>query len=143
MKKLVLGFSLLLTATAANAISDNAKFVGVDKSLETSLCVTAVTKGFSAAYQEALTVSKTYAQTLHMNSCNGVSIKQFASPAINTVKTKVVKIVPADQSAESKLCVLAAQEGYKALLKKHNKALERIVCNGKEIKSFAKQRAGI
>lgn len=139
MKKLLLSLSLLLTATAANAISDNAKFVAIDSSFETTLCVTAATKGFKAAYQEAEKVSKEYAKSLYLNTCNGVAIKQFALPKNTDVKTKLVKVVAGDQTAETKLCVEAATKGYDSVVAEQNiSSLRGIVCNGKSIQHFAK-----
>jgi len=49
MKKLALGISLLVMSQGAFALSENAKFVAVDSSLESSFCVVAATQGYDAA----------------------------------------------------------------------------------------------
>jgi hypothetical protein len=50
-----------------------------------------------------------------------------------------MKFISADNSTESNLCVVAAQEGYKAAMKQtDNRLAHRTTCNGQNIKRFSK-----
>jgi hypothetical protein len=50
-----------------------------------------------------------------------------------------LKFVSADNSIESNLCIIAAQEGYKAAMKQTaNRLAHRTTCNGQSIKRFSK-----
>lgn len=142
MKKLALGISLLVMSQGAFALSENAKFVAVDSSLESSFCVVAATQGYDAAKAAAESVDGYKAHLLHLTSCNGVSIREFAL-STKTVVSKPVKVVPADASDESKLCALAAQKGAKAVFEQFSAKANGIVCNGLTITAFAKQNSSI
>ena len=52
-----------------------------------------------------------------------------------------VRIMPTDNTAESNLCVIAGQEGYRAALKQAKKLGEGVVfavkCNGESLRRFA------
>ncbi|WP_286235102.1 hypothetical protein [Thalassotalea sediminis] len=140
MKKVVLGLSLALATTAANAISDNAKFIAQDSSVETNLCVTAATKGFAAAKYQALKIDSLSPHTFSLTSCNGMSIKKFAKQfsKVTVVVDRTVKAVPADRSFESRLCARAANFGLVALASESKYALRNVSCNGQNIVDFAK-----
>lgn len=142
MKKLALGISLLVMSQGAFALSENAKFVAVDSSLESSFCVVAATQGYDAAKAAAKSVDGYKAHLLHLTSCNGVSIREFAN-STKAVVSKSIKVVPADTSDESKMCALAAQQGAKAVLKQFSSKANGIVCNGLTLTAFAKQNSSM
>ena len=138
MKKLALGIALLVMSQSALALSENAKFVPVDNSLESNLCVVAATEGYNAAKLVAKSVINYQAELLYLTSCNGVPIKKFALDR-DLVTGKTVKFVPADSSVESNLCALAASDGFDVVAKQSSADVHKIMCNGQPIRSFAKR----
>ncbi|MEW6992636.1 hypothetical protein AADZ91_18415, partial [Colwelliaceae bacterium 6441] len=89
MKKLVLGLSLVLTVSTANALSNNATFVAVDNSVETNICLVAAKEGYQAARNAGKTMSAKYANASFNITCNGLPVKKFAKEfnQSNTVVT--------------------------------------------------------
>ncbi|MDO6428488.1 hypothetical protein Q4489_15850 [Thalassotalea sp. 1_MG-2023] len=141
MKKIVLGFTLALTAASTYAVSDNATFIAQDGSIETNLCITAATKGYSSAKHQAINIDNLSAHQFSLTNCNGQPIKTFAQGFLDisqkTMK-KAVKAIPANQASESRLCARAANVGLVALASESRYTLRNINCNGQNIIDFAR-----
>lgn len=139
MKKLVLGLSLILAASTANALSNNTKFVAVDNSVETGLCLVAGSKGYVSAVREAKQLGGKHSNISNI-SCNGVSVKEFAKSFKVTapVETKTVTFVAGDNNVESKICTSAVTKGIQVTKREAKRSIHNISCNGVNIYDFVR-----
>ncbi len=141
MKKFTFTLSLLLSATAAQAVSDNAEFYPLDNSADSQLCMTAATKGYQAALAQGKELGGKYSHFTKNTQCNGMSIKAFAKAHFKqnaeASEKPQVSLYAANHSQDSQLCLQAAKSGLAAVAKKSN--VKNLKCNGVSIKQFVKQ----
>ncbi|WP_206483893.1 hypothetical protein [Thalassotalea sp. G2M2-11] len=140
MKKLLLTLSLVLSASSAQAISDNAEFYTVDASTDSQLCFTAATKGYQAALDQGKEFGGKYTHFTKNTQCNGMTIKAFAKAYYQTSEqadTSTVSLYPANRTHESQLCLQAVKSGLAAVKKVTN--ISNLKCNGVDIKQFVRQ----
>lgn len=140
MKTLSLTFALTLTATQASALSNNVKFLAVDSTHETNLCVIAAEQGLKAARYASKLPAKVFLSTL----CNNQKIRSFAKKfeakeALVAQSSVEYKFKTIDDSIESQTCAVAAQQGLRAATKLAGLDAKSITCNGKSLRSFAKK----
>lgn len=135
MKKFAVVLSSILVATTAQASTSSVKYYAEDTSIETSICLTAANKGYSAARLEAKKLGIQY-QTMNF-ACNGVSVKEFAKT--HYVKPqqveKAIVLVPANDSKESQLCIKAANQGVNAI----GEMASKLICNGDSVARFVRK----
>ena len=141
MKKQLLLTALTLFTTQALS-ANNTKFVAVDTSLETNLCLVAAQQGYQVAKDTA--EQFTHFNRVQFNStiCNGVSIKQFAKKfAVKDIAVERVnyRFKPSDDSNESRFCAIAAEQGLQAAVNLGGKDVKNFICNGKDIAYFARK----
>lgn len=142
MKNLLVILSLVLSANAANASNSNVKFVGVDNTTETNLCVMAAKNGYKAAVKE---IKKTKDIIALGTTCNGQSIRSFSETyqlkpvSIESNVDKTVIIKPANESIESQVCAQAVKTGIKSVATTVNFDVRKMVCNGQNISRFVKR----
>lgn len=142
MKKVVLGLMLALSTAGVHAVSENTTLIAQDGSVETNLCMTAATKGYSAAKHQAMNLDHLSAHQFSLTKCNGMPIKKFALEFSHTSQKTVnrsAKVIAADQAAESRLCARAANFGFAALANESRYTLRNITCNGQKIIDFARE----
>lgn len=150
MKKLILVAATTLSLNVM-ASSSQYRFVGVDETVATQVCLSAATKGINAAKATAKAQNIAWNDALSI-TCNNDSLKVFArkyqaaqTKNVTTAATssndpvKVRSFVLADQSLATKLCAIAAQHGFKAAQEQGGSLSSDIICNGKDIRTFARQ----
>ena len=141
MKNLVAALTVLLFAGAAQASTSSVKFVSVDNSLESKLCVIAAEQGYNAALNYADKADAKHVKTM---SCNGKNIKRFSqSYQVEAVTAKTIVVVPANNNAESKICAQAVQHGLAFVTESANSDVSQTVCNGQKITQFVKQYSSL
>lgn len=145
--KTILSIALLTTLFAANASAKNVHLRPADNSFETQICYTAATEGLSAARTMIRNSDENYARFTDRLLCNGKSLvrtakmynqKQEVAPQEQVVKVKFVT----DEAPESQVCLDAVVMGVGAALEKHGLVQSSIICNGRNIESFAKKFEG-
>lgn len=140
MKTTLIALAALTLSATASASPANYKFVALDDSASTNICIASALLGLDAAKEIAAgDFSK---RTL----CNGMYISSFAAKYSQPAKVSVeeaatkVKFVAADNNDASLLCVKAANQGVKAL-GLNRQEMQEISCNGRNIVRFAKAYA--
>ncbi|GAA0817018.1 hypothetical protein KO495_03265 [Colwellia sp. D2M02] len=136
MKNLVAALSVVLFTGAAQASTSSVKFVSVDNSIESQICVVAAKSGYNAAVSYA---SQSGQKNMVAMKCNGKSIQQF-SKAYQAPKaaTKIV-VVPANANSASKVCAQAVATGIDSVANTTNFDVKQMRCNGQTISQFVKQ----
>ena len=139
MKTTLIALAALTVSATSVASPANYKFVALDDSATTNVCIASALLGLDAAKEIAEgDFSK---HTL----CNGMKISDFASkynkPAkVAATTTTKVKFIAADSSHESVICAKAATQGL-STLGLNRGDLSTISCNGRNIVRFAKAYA--
>ena len=131
MKKVLLALSVLW---AMNVHASEVRYVPVDESVYSNLCVVAAVQGLDAARQQG---AEHFAPTIR---CNGKSIADFALKVVEKAEPSLpvnYKFVAANQRAESAVCALAAEQGLQAL-DMPRRQMENIYCNGRKLETFVK-----
>ncbi|NVK24563.1 MAG: hypothetical protein HWE10_06525 [Gammaproteobacteria bacterium] len=144
MKKLVALFAATLFTAQASALSTDYKFVGVDATTATNVCLIAAESGFSAAQKAAKEDQNYDLYDLEATSCNGVNIKRFAKKfqqkAAPVESTKVIyKFKALDNTEATQVCAIAAEQGIKQARQVAGSDANLISCNGKSLTRFARQ----
>lgn len=135
MKKFV--FVALVTAVSASASAseETLRFVAVDSSPFSSICVVAAEQGVVAARKSAPREFKSDIL------CNGQAIAEFARKfklsETSQPSAAVYKFVVADERPESMLCQQAVASGV-ASLGLTRREMDGIYCNGMRLTSFAR-----
>jgi len=140
MKILLLGLSLVLSVSSAHALSSNSKFFTIDNSIDSQLCFIAATEGYNAALSQGKMIGGKYSHLAKETSCNGVSIREFASMhKVDTTEKseKLVNLFAGNKTIESQICLKAAKIGIKSV--ENNRYVRSIKCNGQSIDKFVKQ----
>lgn len=141
MKKL-LTLTAITLFSAQSFAANNAKFVAVDKTMESNLCVVAAQQGYQVAKETAEQFTNFNRVQFNSTICNGVSIKRFAKKfqvQDNTVEQVVYRFKPSDDSHESRFCAIAAEKGLQAAVNLGGKDVKNFICNGKDIAYFARK----
>lgn len=151
MKSLLTTTLLFVASFSSQAfvLNSDIQFVAADTSAETNLCMVAAESGYKAANRV-----KSADLSLATTKCNGLSIQNFAKQyqpvattttvapvTTTTTLAKTYNFVPANNSEESKLCTVAATEGFRAAIQSTELDANNLYCNGSKIKSFAKRYA--
>lgn len=146
MKKLLLVAATLLT-TNAFALSSDYKFVPLNNNEATNLCVVAAEEGLHAAKKVARQEGIFSDVAFNSTSCNDMSIRRFASQF--KIESEVVESEEADsvnyifrtkdQATASLVCKIAAEQGFDEALKVGGRQASNYVCNGLNIKRFARR----
>ena len=121
------------------------QFVGAGTTNEGNLCVVAAKSGVQS-------VKKMTRDNAESTLCNNESTYKFATKyqrlapktlaAINTTTyAKTFEFVPANDNNESRICTIAAQQGFKAAAEQAGEMVENLYCNGSSVRSFAKRYA--
>ena len=147
MKTLTTLFTVALFSSQASALSTDYKFVGIDKTSETNVCVVAAKEGFEAAQKAAKLAPDYNLYDLEATSCNGVNIKRFARKyQQNNIElapvesTKVIyQFKKLDNTEATQVCAIAAQQGVKQARQVAGLDANLIICNGKSLSRFARQ----
>jgi hypothetical protein len=144
MKKLVSIVAALLVTFQASA-SENTKFVAVDQTLESNLCVVAAKEGYNAAKDTAKTFSSFNKQEFNAIVCNGKRIFHFAKYYENIkqqsqpIKQVTYRFKILDDTTPSRMCAIAAEQGLDKAVLLGGKEVKQFVCNGKSIAYFARK----
>ena len=145
MKKTILTLTaLFLTVTSQAA---EIKFVALDDSKETQVCMAAAESGISGAKQKAKDIGMSYKIFKAENLCNGKKLKSFVkqinASKLEEIKTPVtiasVKFTNGDQKEETTACINAAKKGFTFADRNYKGHASTIVCNGLDIRTFAKK----
>ncbi|GAA6206192.1 MULTISPECIES: hypothetical protein [Thalassotalea] len=139
MKNLLAVLSLVLFTSSASASSSNVKFVSLDNTAESKICVLAATNGYRAAIKQAEKMNNVHAYNI---TCNGQNIRDFS----NSFKAQPVKAIeksvfikPANNSIESMICAQAVKNGLDSVVGKTKYDVNEMVCNGLRISQFVKR----
>lgn len=146
MKKLFLAAATLLSANSF-AMSTDYKFVAVNDTQVTNLCVIAAEQGISAAKKAARLTGIYSTGAFNSTECNGTSIRRFAaqfktsSELVEETQVEQVNYVfkAKLQNDATQLCVLAAKEGLNAAIEAGGESVMSYTCNGINIKRFARR----
>ncbi|MDN4501401.1 hypothetical protein QX776_03270 [Alteromonadaceae bacterium BrNp21-10] len=131
MKTTLIALSVFALSSNAMASSANYNFVALDDSAQTKLCVVSAKAGLKAA-------KKTAGVSFDPNIiCNGTAITKFAAKYQTPL---TVKVVAANNSVESELCVNAVVNGVNSLNLKKSE-ISQISCNGLNLTAFARTYA--
>lgn len=147
MKKLFLVAATLLSANVF-ALSSDFKFVPLNDSQPTNLCVIAAQDGIVAAKRSARQAGIFSDIAFNMTECNGQSIRRFASQFKQTneeLETQSEKSSQVnyefkviDQAEPSLVCKIAAEQGLRQALRVGGEVAVGYVCNGVTIQRFAR-----
>lgn len=137
MKNVVITLAVFLFTSTAQASTTNKKFVSVDNTVASNLCVIAAENGYKAAVSHAnLSGERNVKEMI----CNGKSIKQFSkSIQVKQIISKDILVVPADDSFESNLCANAVKNGLDAVSSNSDVDVKQTICNGQQIAHFVKR----
>ena len=148
MKSLFLFSSLLLLTSQAQAFTKNFKFVGVNESEATTLCLTAASEGLEAAKTLAAQSARYSVSEFYSTTCNGENISRFSKKyqkqtsnvekAVKTAKAEY-QFKALDNNDATLLCTLAAEQGFQAVLQQQGYKAKSIYCNGMQIQRFARR----
>ncbi len=133
MKNLAVALALVFFTGAAQASTSSLKFVSVDNSVESQLCIIAAEEGYSAALSFA---KKSNHKSASATTCNGQNIKSF-SKTYQVAKNVVV--VPANNNQASKFCAQAVKNGLSSIITATDIDLNQMRCNGQKISNFVKK----
>jgi hypothetical protein len=137
MKNVIIALAVFLFTSAAQASTTIKKFVSLDDTVASNLCVVAAEDGYKKAVDHAKQYGKNYITTM---TCNGKSIKRFSkSFEVKEVSSKEVLVVPANNSIESNLCALAVKDGLKSVISTTDIDVSQTICNGQQIAHFVKR----
>jgi len=146
MKKLFTAALLTLVSAQTFAASSNYKFVAVDQTDATEICLSAATVGYYEAKKIAKKSPLFNEVEFITTKCNGLSIRQFAKkytevanvPAevTNTISYKFKTV---DNTEASQICAVAAKEGMREAINVGGIEAKFITCNGLRIESFARK----
>lgn len=145
MKKLFALVVASIVSSQAFALSSNVKMVALDDSEATNLCIVAAEKGLKEAKRVAVKHFADAEREISRMTCNGVSLKRFATKVQNkslppkVEAQKIVKFVPAINDDASNLCITALHQGIEAIT--DQKVLDDLYCNGVIVTKFAKYNA--
>ncbi|WP_102797528.1 hypothetical protein [Bowmanella denitrificans] len=135
MKKFVFAAVATVISAQSFASEGNLRFVAVDNSPFSSICVIAAEQGVAAARKSA---PREFNQDI---KCNGQAISQFArqfrADAPVQASNVVYQFVVADERPESMLCKQAVSAGVESL-GLTRRQMDGIFCNGVRLTSFAK-----
>jgi len=137
MKNVILALAIFLFTSAAQASTTIKKFVSIDNSVASKLCVIAAEDGYKEAVNYAKKYGKNYITAM---TCNGKGIQRFSkSFETKAVSSKEVLVVPANNSIESNLCALAVKDGLKSVISNTDIDVSQTICNGQQIAHFVKR----
>jgi hypothetical protein len=137
MKNLALALTIFLLSSAAQASTAIKKFVSLDNTAASNLCVIAAESGYSAAVNNA---SQFGEKNIKSMICNGKSIQKFSkSFKVKESSAKEIKVVPANNSFESNICVQAVKNGLKSVTSSTDVDVSQTICNGQQIAHFVKR----
>ena len=141
MKSVAIALTVFLFTSAAQASTAIQKFVAVDNSAASNLCVIAAKDGFKAAVDHAIQQGE---KNIQVMVCNGKSIQRFsksfqAATTSDYVISKEILVVPANNSFESNLCANAVKNGLKAVSLNTDIDVSQTICNGQQIAHFVKR----
>lgn len=140
MKKLSL--AVITFFTAQTFAASDTKFIALDKTFETNLCVVAAKHGYQMAKETAEQLTHFNRTQFNSTICNGVTIKRFAKKfrvQEMPVEHVVYRFKPTDNSNESRFCAIAAEKGLQAAVNLGGKEVKQFICNGKDITKFARK----
>ena len=129
MKNILLALAIILFASTAQASTANKKFVSIDNTVASNLCVIAAKDGYKAAVDHAKISGEI---DLKRMICNGKSIKRFAK----FFQVKEILVVPANNSFESNICAQAVKNGLESV---SSDDINQTICNGQQIVHFVKR----
>ena len=134
MKNILLALAIILFASTAQASTANKKFVSIDNTVASNLCVIAAKDGYKAAVDHAKISGE---KDLKRMICNGKSIKRFAkSFQVKEILSKEILVVPANNSFESNICAQAVKNGLESV---NSDDINQTICNGQQIVHFVKR----
>jgi hypothetical protein len=142
--------ALLLTFVSSQALATQSdyKFVALDETTATDLCVSAATVGYFETKKIARRAAWFNEVEFITTKCNGLSIRQFAKKYTEMANTEVTeeatqtvsyKFKTVDNSEESQICAVAAKDGMKQAINLGGLSAKLITCNGMRIESFARR----
>jgi len=137
MKNIVIALAVFLFTSAAQASTTIKKFVSIDNTVASNLCVIAAEDGYKEAVNHAKQYGKNYIAAM---TCNGKGIQRFSkSFEVKEVSSKEVLVVPANNTIESNLCALAVKDGLKSVISNTDFDVSQTICNGQQIAHFVKR----
>jgi hypothetical protein len=146
MKNLFTAVLLTLASSQTFAAPSEYKFVAVDQTDATGVCLSAATVGYYEAKKIAKNTTLFNEVEFITTKCNGLSIRQFAKKytAQANTATEVVSAVSyefktVDNSEASQICAVAAKEGMRKAINVGGEEAKYITCNGLRIESFARK----
>ncbi|MBU2919167.1 hypothetical protein KO505_14565 [Psychrosphaera sp. F3M07] len=146
MKTLFTAALFTLVSTQTFAQNSEYKFVALDNSEATDICLTAATVGYYKAKKIAKSSPLFNEVEFITTKCNGLSIRQFAKKYTEVANTteEVINTVsyefkPVDNDEASQLCAVAAKEGLREAINIGGRDAKFITCNGLRIETFARK----
>ena len=137
MKNVVIALAVFLFTSAAQASTTIKKFVSLDDTVASNLCVIAAEDGYKKAVDHAKQYGENYIKAM---TCNGKGIQRFSkSFEMKEVSSKEVLVIPANNSIESNLCALAVKDGLKSVISSTDIDVSQTICNGQQIAHFVKR----
>lgn len=148
MKNVFTALLLTLVSSQTLAAQTDYKFVALDETAATDLCVSAATVGYFETKKIARRTASFNEAEFITTKCNGLSIRQFAKKYTEIANTPVTeeatqtvsyKFKTLDDSEESQICAVAAKDGMKQAINLGGLSAKLITCNGMRIESFARR----
>lgn len=148
MKNVFTALLLTLASSQAFAAQNDYKFVALDNTDATSVCLTAAKVGYYQAKKIARVAPSFNEVEFITTKCNGLSIRQFAnkyaqsqlvSSDTNKQNQVAYQFKAVDNSEASQICAFAAKEGFRKAINANGEDTKYITCNGLRIESFARK----
>ena len=146
MKNLFTAALLTLASSQVFAAPSDYKFVALDQTDATELCLSAATVGYYETKKIARTSSLFNEVEFITTKCNGMSIRQFAKKYTEianvpeqSVNTVAYEFKAVDNTEASQICTVAAKEGMRKAINLGGVEAKFITCNGLRIESFARK----
>ena len=145
MKTLLTSLTIATIAFSTSVSATNVQFRPGDDTFETKVCYTAATQGLSAAQDLIKAGDKNIKRFTTLLTCNGKPLAHAARTfqQISQEQTQAPRKIRfvTDETLESQVCLDAVMIGVDAALEKHEIQDDNIICNNRDIKTFAKKFA--
>ncbi|NVK57047.1 MAG: DUF3718 domain-containing protein [Alteromonadaceae bacterium] len=141
MKLSTLAITFTLALTSAQTFAQKVVFKPAMDNLETKACLTAANDGYFAARKLIRKSGLDFATFSATVSCNGVSLKKFASQYVDNTDTAASSfaLVAKDGDVATQACLAALSIGETEALAKFNLKGETIFCNSKSMSTFVRR----
>ena len=142
MKALTVSAVTMALAMSAAPAAAKIKFVGMDETQTTRLCVTAADQGLNAALKLADSLGIKHLDAKY-TVCNGEKLVHFAGKyQQGSARTEpIYKVIAKNDNTASQICADAVSHSLEYAEEKYGD-ISNVICNGRKIAYFVKRYQG-